>query len=48
MPDYDYKFGQLKFDRSIRPISDRFKESRDASSSDSFEGEGMHMKRTRK
>uniref|UniRef100_A0A1I8M523 Ubiquitin fusion degradation protein 1 homolog n=1 Tax=Musca domestica TaxID=7370 RepID=A0A1I8M523_MUSDO len=49
VPDYDYQFGYLKFDRTIKPISDRVAEV-DASPAvqESFQGEGFSMKKSRK
>lgn len=46
IPDYDYEFGHLKFDRSIQAISDRFTDLNNTNTFDDFEG--MPMKKTRK
>lgn len=49
VPDYDYKFGALKFDRSIKPISDRIAEIDAAPEpEDTFHGQGFSMKKSRK
>uniref|UniRef100_A0A1A9W0I5 Ubiquitin fusion degradation protein 1 homolog n=1 Tax=Glossina brevipalpis TaxID=37001 RepID=A0A1A9W0I5_9MUSC len=52
VPDYDYKFGQLSFDRSIKPISDRVVETNSdivpAKEKESFQGQGYSMKKSRK
>ncbi|EDW19261.1 ubiquitin fusion degradation protein 1 homolog [Drosophila mojavensis] len=54
VPDYDYQFGLLRFDRSIKPISDRGQEDAEATGeaagadTDSFHGTGFSMKKTRK
>uniref|UniRef100_A0A1A9Z2R9 Ubiquitin fusion degradation protein 1 homolog n=1 Tax=Glossina pallidipes TaxID=7398 RepID=A0A1A9Z2R9_GLOPL len=46
VPDYDYKFGVLKFDRSAKPISDRVPEDNSEAAApveDSFQGQGFSM-----
>ncbi|XP_068143468.1 ubiquitin fusion degradation protein 1 homolog [Drosophila tropicalis] len=57
VPDYEFQFGKLRFDRSIKPISDRVKEkgatgggvgSAAGTDSESFRGTGFSMKKTRK
>eukprot|EP00099_Drosophila_melanogaster_P015209 NP_524023.1 ubiquitin fusion-degradation 1-like [Drosophila melanogaster] len=54
VPDYDFQFGLIRFDRNIRPISDRSQEddavagNADASDAESFHGTGFSMKKTRK
>ncbi|ALC44132.1 Ufd1-like [Drosophila busckii] len=53
VPDHDFQFGLLRFDRSIKPISDRNQVNADAiseadSEADSFHGTGFSMKKTRK
>lgn len=45
VPDYNYQFGVLKFDRSIKPISERVtKVDADESEPDTFQGQGFSMK----
>ncbi|KAI8126543.1 putative ubiquitin fusion degradation protein 1 [Lucilia cuprina] len=49
VPDYDYKFGMLKFDRTIKPISDRVAEIESAPEpEETFQGQGFSMKKSRK
>ncbi|XP_026847883.1 ubiquitin fusion degradation protein 1 homolog [Drosophila persimilis] len=52
VPDYHYKFGQIRFDRSIRPVSDRGTDEsgglEDIKDVNSFHGTGFSMKKTRK
>ncbi|KAH8411125.1 hypothetical protein KR222_003844 [Zaprionus bogoriensis] len=55
VPDYDFQFGLLRFDRSIKPICDRAQEEAEAEATgeagpdaDSFHGTGFSMKKTRK
>uniref|UniRef100_T1PES2 Ubiquitin fusion degradation protein 1 homolog n=1 Tax=Musca domestica TaxID=7370 RepID=T1PES2_MUSDO len=49
VPDYDYQFGYLKFDRTIKPISDRVAEvDTSPAVQESFQGEGFSMKKSRK
>ncbi|XP_075160713.1 ubiquitin fusion-degradation 1-like isoform X1 [Haematobia irritans] len=49
VPDYDYNFGYLKFDRSIKPISDRVAEIDSGPTiQENFQGEGFSMKKSRK
>ncbi|EDW70879.1 ubiquitin fusion degradation protein 1 homolog [Drosophila novamexicana] len=54
VPDYDYQFGLLRFDRSIKPISDRTQEDAEGATgeagidADSFHGTGFSMKKSRK
>lgn len=49
VPDYDYQFGYLKFDRSIKPISDRVAEIDSApTEEETFQGQGFSMKKSRK
>lgn len=49
VPDYNYKFGVLKFDRSIKPISDRVAEiDNSPEPEESFQGQGFSMKKSRK
>ncbi|XP_037952646.1 ubiquitin fusion degradation protein 1 homolog, partial [Teleopsis dalmanni] len=49
VPDYDFKFGSLKFDRSVKPISERVAKSEEEDmESNSFQGEGFSMKKSRK
>lgn len=53
VPDYDYQFGLLRFDRSIKPICDRVQDDAEStgeagSDADSFHGTGFSMKKTRK
>ncbi|KAH8391111.1 hypothetical protein KR215_007187 [Drosophila sulfurigaster] len=55
VPDYEFQFGLLRFDRSIRPISDRGQddgesagEAAAAGEADSFHGTGFSMKKSRK
>uniref|UniRef100_A0A1B0FPL2 Ubiquitin fusion degradation protein 1 homolog n=1 Tax=Glossina morsitans morsitans TaxID=37546 RepID=A0A1B0FPL2_GLOMM len=50
IPDYDYKFGQLTFDRSVKPITDRVVEtdSNPAPTNEGFHGHGFSMKKLRK
>lgn len=58
VPDYDFQFGLLRFDRSIKPICDRAQEEADAEAAsiggesgtdaDNFHGTGFSMKKTRK
>lgn len=49
VPDYSHKFGILKFDRSVKPISERISkvDSGDSLPED-FQGQGFSMKKTRK
>ncbi|XP_017470224.1 PREDICTED: ubiquitin fusion degradation protein 1 homolog [Rhagoletis zephyria] len=45
VPDYDYQFGYLKFDRSIKPISERVPKKGDEDDDPvSFHGQGFSMK----
>uniref|UniRef100_A0A1B0BHY1 Ubiquitin fusion degradation protein 1 homolog n=1 Tax=Glossina palpalis gambiensis TaxID=67801 RepID=A0A1B0BHY1_9MUSC len=49
VPDYDYKFGVLKFDRSAKPISDRVPEDNCEAAApveDSFQGQGFSLKKS--
>ncbi|XP_055856813.1 ubiquitin fusion degradation protein 1 homolog [Episyrphus balteatus] len=49
IPDYDYKIGVIKFDRNVKPISDRVqKEEAIASEPEDFQGQGFSMKKSRK
>lgn len=53
VPDYDFQFGLLRFDRSIKPICDRAQDDGETtgeagSDADSFHGTGFSMKKTRK
>ncbi|KAH8360649.1 hypothetical protein KR200_011022 [Drosophila serrata] len=54
VPDYDFEFGLIRFDRNIRPISDRGSEdaagagNADGSDAETFHGTGFSMKKTRK
>uniref|UniRef100_A0A1B0B4Q8 Ubiquitin fusion degradation protein 1 homolog n=1 Tax=Glossina palpalis gambiensis TaxID=67801 RepID=A0A1B0B4Q8_9MUSC len=49
VPDYDYKFGQLTFDRSVKPISDRVVKTdfNPVPTNDGFQGQGFSMKKLR-
>ncbi|EDV39303.1 uncharacterized protein Dana_GF24568 [Drosophila ananassae] len=54
VPDYDFQFGLIRFDRNIRPISDRGNDkaggsgNADGDDGESFHGTGFSMKKTRK
>lgn len=49
VPDYNYKFGSLKFDRTIKPISDRVAEiEANEEPEETFQGQGFSMKKSRK
>ncbi|KAH8299803.1 hypothetical protein KR044_005983 [Drosophila immigrans] len=56
VPDYEFQFGLLRFDRNIRPISDRGQDDGEAGAgedgavgeADSFHGTGFSMKKSRK
>ncbi|KAM8708916.1 hypothetical protein ACLKA7_015825 [Drosophila subpalustris] len=53
VPDYDFQFGVIRFDRSIKPICDRTQDDGETtgeagSDADSFHGTGFSMKKTRK
>ncbi|BFF98055.1 ubiquitin fusion degradation protein 1 homolog [Drosophila madeirensis] len=52
VPDYEFKFGHIRFDRNIKPISDRGNDEAAGSEAgmdaDSFHGTGFSMKKTRK
>ncbi|KAI9588078.1 ubiquitin fusion degradation protein 1 homolog [Glossina fuscipes] len=50
VPDYDYKFGLLRFDHSIKAISDRVAENDTniIENEESFHGQGFSMKKSRK
>lgn len=49
VPDYDFKIGVIKFDRNVKPISDRIqKEEPTPSQPEDFQGQGFSMKKSRK
>ncbi|XP_030372108.1 ubiquitin fusion degradation protein 1 homolog [Scaptodrosophila lebanonensis] len=53
VPDYEFQFGVIRFDRSIKPISDRVNEqtaddAEAGSDAGSFHGTGFSMKKSRK
>uniref|UniRef100_A0A1A9WE07 Ubiquitin fusion degradation protein 1 homolog n=1 Tax=Glossina brevipalpis TaxID=37001 RepID=A0A1A9WE07_9MUSC len=50
VPDYDYKFSLLKFDHSIKAISDRVAENDTniIEAEENFQGQGFSMKKSRK
>lgn len=50
IPDYDHPYGLLRFDRSVKPISDMIqkKEQTEDETEDSFNGQGFSLKKGRK
>lgn len=52
IPDYDHTYGFIRFDRSVKPISDRIEEKpeqTDTNNSDGlFKGTGFSLKKGRK
>lgn len=57
IPDYDHPYGLIRFDRTIKPISDRVKEEEATAESsqeskdkgfERFTGQGYSLKKTKK
>lgn len=51
IPDYDHPYGLIRFDRSVKPISDRTESESNGNGDDSFkafQGTGFSLRKARK
>lgn len=54
IPDYNHQYGLIRFDRSVKPISDRTEPKSNGNDDDgddgfkAFQGEGFSLRKSRK